>query len=145
MYELSEVGASILIFLTGVWVLTKLRKEVGGVSKYIFISLSLGILIYKGPISLFIFMAVFVPYLSVSENQKMSQKVKVNSSTIQEKMIVYLSLMPIFGLYILKRDDFHSQLLKVNLPTKDLFVTEIGMAIAILLATYGLLRIRRKV
>jgi hypothetical protein len=144
MFPYKDVICALLLFIPSVWALTKFKKQSSFSQKIIFLTLSLVILLNKGTIPFLIFMASFVPLLSLEVPLSPSDEPKKVPTTIQEKMVVYLAMMPLFGLLILKREEFDKNLLQIKLPIEQLWVTEIILVVCILLTIAGNMRLRKR-
>ncbi|MCR9203222.1 MAG: hypothetical protein NXH75_01505 [Halobacteriovoraceae bacterium] len=144
MFRLSDLLLCLLVFIPSVWALTKFKKQGSFSQNVIFLTLSLAIFCSKGSVPFLIYLAAFIPLLSLEVPLNPSDEPKKAPTTIQEKIIVYLSLMPLFGLLILKKDDFDKTLKNIELPISQLWVTEVAMVIMLLLTLAGSYRLRRK-
>lgn len=144
MSQFSDYALSALLFVSSVWSLTKFKKESNFSQKVIFISLALVIFASRGTVPFLIFLASFIPLLSLELPINAADEPKKTPTTIQEKFVVYITMMPLFGLLILKRDSFDSNLLKLELPMNQIWITEVVMLIMIFLTISGTIRIKRK-
>lgn len=144
MLQFERIIGALLIFIPSVWALTKFKKQSDLSQKVIFLSLALVIFIYKGVVPFLIFMAAFVPLLSLEMPINPIDEPKKSPTSVFEKFIVYFAMMPLFGLLILKRDTFEENLKSLSLPQDQLWITEVVMLIMIGLTLIGTLRLKKK-
>lgn len=144
MFLLSDILLCLLVFIPSVWALTKFKKQGSFSQNVIFLTLALVIFCNKGSVAVLIYLASFIPLLSLEVPVNPSDEPKKAPTSVQEKFMVYLSLMPLFGLLILKKDNFDKNLINIELPASHLWLTEIAMVIMLVLTLAGSYRLRRK-
>jgi len=134
MSQFSEPLLTVFLFFTGVWSLILIHRKIIYSSRLTLLAISLSILVLKGLIPFVIFLGCFLPLISMNNNIFLKSKLKQRNTSIREKLIVYITTMPLFGLILLKKESFLENIKSISINPDGLLAIEI-IFIVVLIVT----------
>lgn len=134
MSQFSEPLLTVFLFFTGVWSLILIHRKIIYSSRLTLLAISLSILVLKGLIPFVIFLGCFLPLMSMNNNVFLKSKLKQRNTSIREKLIVYITTMPLFGLILLKKESFLENIKNISINPDGLLAIEI-IFIVVLIVT----------
>lgn len=134
MSQFSEPLLTVFLFFTGVWSLILIHRKIIYSSRLTLLAISLSILVLKGLIPFVIFLGCFLPLMSMNNNVFLNSKLKQRNTSIREKLIVYITTMPLFGLILLKKESFLEIIKSISINPDGLLAIEI-IFIVVLIVT----------